>query len=128
MEVISIILPKRYANIINRHEQKKKILSHATSIWNKQKQTEDNLFLSYPILCPLWHLHQRKQIIMKLMQFGFYFNVSDQVHTANKENLIQNVDIWLLKSKIHQWNGLSNHALLEQKKSARHWERKQLIG
>ena len=32
---------KKYANAINRHEQKKKKLSHATSIGNKRKKTED---------------------------------------------------------------------------------------
>ena len=41
MAVTGTILPKRYANVITRHEQKKKILSHATSIGNKRKQTED---------------------------------------------------------------------------------------
>ena len=41
MAVTGTILPKRYANVITRHEQKRKILSHATSIVNKQKQTED---------------------------------------------------------------------------------------
>ena len=41
MAVTGTILPKRYANIITRHEQKKKQLSHATSVGNKRKQTED---------------------------------------------------------------------------------------
>ena len=41
MAVTGTILPKRYANVITRHEQKKKIFSHATSVGNKQKQTED---------------------------------------------------------------------------------------
>ena len=41
MEVTSTILPKQYANVITRHKQKKKLLSHATSVGNKQKQTED---------------------------------------------------------------------------------------
>ena len=35
MVVTGTILPKRYANVITRHEQKKKMLSHATSIGNK---------------------------------------------------------------------------------------------
>ena len=39
MAVTGTILPKRYANVITRHEQKK--LSHATSVGNKRKQTED---------------------------------------------------------------------------------------
>ena len=41
MAVTGTILPKRYANVITRHEKKKKILSHATSIGNKRQQTED---------------------------------------------------------------------------------------
>ena len=35
LAVTGTILPKLYANVITRHEQKKKILSHATSIGNK---------------------------------------------------------------------------------------------
>ena len=38
MAVTGTILPKRYANVITRHEKKKKILSHATSIGNKRKK------------------------------------------------------------------------------------------
>ena len=41
MAVTSTIFPKQYANVITRHEQKKRILSHATSVGNKRKQTED---------------------------------------------------------------------------------------
>ena len=41
MAMTGTILPKRYANVINRHKQKKNIFSHATSIGNKRKQTED---------------------------------------------------------------------------------------
>ena len=37
MEVTGAILPKQCANEITRHEQKKKILSNATSVGNKQK-------------------------------------------------------------------------------------------
>ena len=40
MAVTGTILPKRYANVITRHG-KKQILSHATSVGNKRKQTED---------------------------------------------------------------------------------------
>ena len=46
MVVTGTILPKRYANVINRHEQKKQILSHVTSVGNKRKQAEDrNIFV-----------------------------------------------------------------------------------
>ena len=41
MAVTGTILPKTYANVITRHKQKKTILSHATSIGNRQKQTEE---------------------------------------------------------------------------------------
>ena len=48
MAVTGAIFPKKYANAMTRNEQKKKILSHATSVGNKQKQTEDrrNVFIS----------------------------------------------------------------------------------
>ena len=45
MAVTHAILPKKYANAISLHEQKKNIFSHATSVGNKQKQTEDRMFL-----------------------------------------------------------------------------------
>ena len=41
MAVTGTILPKLYANLITRHEQKKNILSHATFVGKKRKQTED---------------------------------------------------------------------------------------
>ena len=93
MAVNSTILPKRYANVITRHEQKKTILSHSTYIGNKRKQTENiNTFVISNIVSIVTY-PLRKQIIMKLIQFGIYFNVADQVHIVNKEKLLQNVDI-----------------------------------
>ena len=86
MAATGIIFPKQYANIITRHEQNKIILSHSTSVGNKRKQTKDRNLFSYPILCPLCHLHQRKQIKMKLMKFRIYFNVVYQVHIVNKKS------------------------------------------
>ena len=41
MAVTGATSPKKYTNAITRHEQKKKKLSHATSVGNKRKQTED---------------------------------------------------------------------------------------
>ena len=41
MAVTGTTLTKLYANVITRHKQKKKILSHAASVGNKRKQTED---------------------------------------------------------------------------------------
>ena len=47
MAVTGAILPKQYVNAITRHEQKKEILYHTTSVGNKQKQIEDrNFFIS----------------------------------------------------------------------------------
>ena len=43
MAVTGTIFLKQYANVITRHEQKKNILSYATYIWNKRKQTEDRI-------------------------------------------------------------------------------------
>ena len=53
MAVTGTILPKRYANVITRHEQKKKNghMQHLLEINENKQRTE--MFLSYPILCPL---------------------------------------------------------------------------
>ena len=37
MAVTGAISPQKYANAINRHEQKKQKISHATSVGNKRK-------------------------------------------------------------------------------------------
>ena len=60
MAVTGTIFPKQYANAITRHEQKKKYcpMQHLLEI-NENKQKTEKL-LSYPILCPLCHLHQRR--------------------------------------------------------------------
>ena len=41
MAVTGVIVPRQYVNAITQHEQKEKILSHATSVGNKQRKTED---------------------------------------------------------------------------------------
>ena len=53
MAVPGTIFPKRYANVITRHEQKKKYchMQHLLEI-NENKQKTEKL-LSYPIFCPL---------------------------------------------------------------------------
>ena len=83
MAVTDAIFPKKYANTITRHEQKK-IFYHATSVCNKQEQPVTDFVLSYTILCPLCHLHQRKHIKTKLTQLRIYFNVVCQVYTVEK--------------------------------------------
>ena len=52
MAVTGTILPKQYANVITRHEQKKKMLLHATSIGNKRKQKEDS-HIQYCVHCDI---------------------------------------------------------------------------
>ena len=85
MTVTGAIFSTKYANAITRHEQKKKMLSHATPVSNKREQTEDKKLFSYPILYPLCHLHQRNQIKMKFTQLRIYFNVVCQVHVFRKK-------------------------------------------
>ena len=53
LAVTRTILPKQYANVIIRHEQKKKycLMQHLLEI-NINKQRTEKRF-SYPILCPL---------------------------------------------------------------------------
>ena len=59
---------KKYSNAITRHKQKKKYSPmQYQSLINENKRKTEKL-LSYPILCLLCHLHQRKHIKTKLMQ------------------------------------------------------------
>ena len=89
MAVNGTILPKIYANAITRHEQKKKYcpMKHL-SVINENKQNKKKL-LSYTILGPFCHLHQRKQIKNKFTQLRIYFNVSGQVHDVKKKASIK---------------------------------------
>ena len=58
-------------------------MSHATSVGNRQKNKIEKLF-SYPILCPLCNIHQRKQVKTKFTQLRIYFNVAGQVTIVKK--------------------------------------------
>ena len=80
------------------------------SVINKNKKNTEKLF-SYPILCPLCHIHQRKKIKSKFSQFRIYFKVAGQVHIINKKkastkhgHLIAQVKntsvIWPIKPRI----------------------------
>ena len=61
-------------------------MSHATSLGNKQKQTEDRkTFFSYPILCPLCHIHQRKQTKMKFCAIEDLFQCSMSSECCQKK-------------------------------------------
>ena len=97
---------------MNKNE---KIVSQATSVGNKQKQTEDRFF-SYPILCPLCHLHQRKQIKMKFMQLRIYFNVACKMHIIVKKASTKHGH-WIAQFYNTELKCLSNHELFEKKVS-----------
>ena len=70
MAVTGAILPKQYANTINLYAQTKKYfpVQHRSVIKEKKQKIEK--ILSYPILCPLFHIHQRKQIKTKSTQLS----------------------------------------------------------
>ena len=90
-------------------------MQHQSTI-NENKQNTENIF-SYKILCPLCHLNQRKHIKTKFTQLRIQLNVACQVHIVGGKKLLQNLEIWFIKSKIQRWNGISNHALSEKKVS-----------
>ena len=84
MAVIGAIFPKQYANTITRHEQKKKYCPMQHQLVMNEKKHKTEMFLSYPISCPLCHLHQRNRIKMKFTKLKIYFNVPCQVHIVKK--------------------------------------------
>ena len=65
MALNGAIFPKQYANAITQHEQNKTVcpIQHQ-SVINENKKKTETLF-SYPIFCPLCHIHQIKQIKTK---------------------------------------------------------------
>ena len=70
-----------------------KIRQYNYPTWTKEKniesvidkKKEDRKTFSYPILCPLCHLHQRNNIKTKFTQLRIYFNVACQVHIFVKK-------------------------------------------
>ena len=110
MAVTGAIFPKLYADAITRHEQKKLILSRATSVGNTREQTKDRKHFSYPIYCPLCHIHQRNKIKKKFTQLRVCFNVACQVHIVEKNTYtkrghlisqVHNTEVkWSIKSCI----------------------------
>ena len=85
---------------------------------NENKNMTEKL-LSYPILCPLCHLNQRKNIKNNFTQLMIYFNVACQVHIFEKKastkrghfiSQVHNTEVkWYIKP-----------CIFEQKKLARH--------
>ena len=68
---------------------------------NENKQKTETI-LSYQILCPLCHLHQRKQMKMKFIQFKIYFNLDDQAHIVNNKKASTKPGHLIAQVKIHQ--------------------------
>ena len=71
------------------------------SVINENKHKIEKRF-SYPILCPLRHLHQIKQIKTKFTQLRIYLNVACQVHIVETNastkrghliDQVQNIDV-----------------------------------
>ena len=85
MAVTDAILPKNMPMQLPTMNKRKKYcpIQHQQVI-NENKQNKEKL-LSYPILCPLCRLHQRKQIKTKLIQFRIYSHVVFQVHIVRKK-------------------------------------------
>ena len=100
---------------------KEKILSHTTSVVNKRKQAEDRKTFSYPIFCPLCHLHQRNQIKTKFTQLSIYFDVACQLYTVKKVFY----KTWSFDYSIPQYRGemVYQNMNFQTKKFARHWDR-----
>ena len=123
MAVTGTIFPKQYANVIIRHKQKKRNcpMKHLLEI---NKKTEDRSTFVISNIVSIVSSPSNKTDQYEVNAIQDYFNVAGQVHIVNKKQILQKVDIWSLKSESQQWNGLSNHALLEQKRLATHWDRK----
>ena len=71
------------------------------SVINENKQKSE-IFLSYPILCPLCQLHKKKETKMKFTQFRIYFNVARQVHIVREKGCYKT---WKLGCSSPQYRG-----------------------
>ena len=124
MAVTGAILPKRYVNVITRHKQKKQILSYATSIGNKRKQTEDrNTFFISNILSIVTSPsnktdHNEVNTIQGLLQCSRSIAYRQHIKASTKRgHLIAQVKNTSVKCYIKP-------CIVGTKKSARHWDRK----
>ena len=88
------------------------------SVINKNKQKTEKL-LSYPILCPFCHPHQRHHIKTKFTLLRIYFNVVCEVHVVKKKAStkrghfiaqVHNTEMkWYIKPRIVLTKKLSIH-------------------
>ena len=92
MSVTGTIFPKRYANVITQHKQKKKILSHATSIGNKRKQTEDRKTFVISNIVSIVTSPSKKTDQNEVITIWDLLQCS-RSSAYRQKNLLQNVDI-----------------------------------
>ena len=113
------LLGSRHANTITQHEQKEKILSHATFVGNKQKKQKTEKHFLYQIFCPLCHLHQIKHIKTKFTLLRICINVACQVHIAEKKVYTKRGHlIAQVHNKAVKWS--IKPCIVRKKNSARH--------
>ena len=101
---------------------KEKKLSHATSVGNKRKQTEDRKTFFISNIVSILSSPSKKADQNKVHGIKDLLQCSMSSAYHWKKRLLNNVDIWFIKSTIQRWNGLSNHALFKKKLSG-HWDR-----
>ena len=124
MAVTDTILPKRYANVITRHEEKKKMLSHATSIGNKRKQTEDRkMFFISNIVSIVTSPSKKKDhneviAIRDLLQCSISSAYCQQRKASTKRGHL----IAQVKNTSVKWS--IKPCIVRTKKGARHGDRK----
>ena len=93
MAVTVTIFPKRYANVITRHEQKKFVLSHATSVGNKRKQTEDRKCFVISNIVPIVTSPSNKTDKNEVNAIQDLLRCNRSSAYCQQKKLLQNVDI-----------------------------------
>ena len=80
MAVTGAVCQKKHANAITQHEQKKKILYHATSVGNKQEQTEEIKTFVISNIVSIVSSLSKKADKNEIHAIKGYFNAACQVH------------------------------------------------
>ena len=93
MAVTDTIFPKQYANAITRHEQKKTILSHAKSVGNKQKQTEDRKTFFISNIVSIVSSPSKKTHQNEVNSIQDFLQCSRSNAYCQKKQLLKNVNI-----------------------------------
>ena len=95
------MFPKN-ANAMTRHEQKKCFLSHATSVDNKQKQTEDIKAFVISNIVSIVSSPSKKADQNKVHAIKDLLQCSMSSAYRWEKGALKNVDILLLKSTIQR--------------------------